>query len=245
MFQTIILGVVQGLTEFLPISSSGHLVLFHSLFGFKNVDPAFDVFVQGGTVLSVLIFFRRKILALSSRDLLLLFIATLPAGIVGLLVSPYIDSLFTSLSGVTLGFFLTTAVVWSSKYVKALSKVLSPRKSFLIGVSQAFAILPGLSRSGTTIATSLLLGIKPEVAFTFSFLLSIPTVMGASILGAKDLVWDETMTLNYLAGFLAATITGYFALVLLAKIVKKGEFYKFAPYTFTLGLLSLLIVLLR
>lgn len=239
MFQAIILGLVQGLTEFLPISSSGHLVLVQNIFGFTQIDPAFSVFVQGGTVISVLFFFRHQLFHLSRRYLLLLIFASIPAAIAGVLLSDYIDAIFSSLIGVSLGFFLTTILVWSSKNLPILSTKLTTKKVFGIGLAQACAILPGLSRSGSTITTALLFGISPIEAFNFSFLMSIPVVAGASLLSIRHLSWNASMTTPYLTGFLVATVSGYFSLLVLAKLLKRGKFYLFAPYTLFLTFLSL------
>ncbi|MFH2019111.1 MAG: undecaprenyl-diphosphate phosphatase [bacterium] len=245
MFQAIILGLVQGLTEFLPISSSGHLVLAQHLFGFNQIDPAFDVFVQGGTVISVLIYFRHQLLHLTRRYLSLLLIASLPAAIIGLLLGNYIDAIFSSLFGVALGFFLTTLLVWSTKHLPQDTNKLATKNVLKIGFAQACAILPGLSRSGTTITIALFLGISPSDAFNFSFLLSIPVVAGASLLSIRHLTWDTGLTNAYIIGFLIATISGYFSLLALAKLMKKGKFYLFAPYTFLLSVISLILALSR
>jgi len=243
MFQAIILGLVQGLTEFLPISSSGHLVLAQHLFNFTQLDQAFDVFVQGGTVISVLLYFRRQLLNLSKNYLSLLILASLPAAVAGIFLSRYLNAIFSSLYGVALGFLLTTILVWSTKYLQIRSKKLHRKTAFSIGLSQAFAILPGLSRSGTTITTSLLLGISPLEAFNFSFLLSIPVVAGASLLSIRHLVWNSELTFAYFAGFSVAAISGYLSLFFLAKLVKKGQFYLFAPYTLLLSIISLTFAL--
>lgn len=245
MFSSIVLGIVQGLTEFLPISSSGHLVLAQHLFHFNNLDPAFNVFVQGGTVLSVLVYFRKRLLKLDYTYLKELVVATLPAAILGLLLSDYVDTLFSSLTGAALGFVLTTIVVYLSRYQRNLFNSLNLKQALIIGFAQALAILPGLTRSGTTITSALLLGITPAIAFEFSFLLSIPTIAGATILGAREMVWTPTQTPLYFAGFFTAAIVGYFSLVLLAKLVKKGKFSLFAPYTSVLALLTLYLVLIR
>lgn len=243
MLETIVLGLVQGLTEFLPVSSSGHLVLVHQLFGFSQIDPAFDVFVQGGTVLSVLIFFRSFYKKITPKYVLYLAIATIPAGVLGLLLKDYVDALFTSLWGVTLGFFLTTIIVWLSRFSKDLGAKITKKSALWTGFAQSVAILPGLTRSGTTITAALFQGIDPQDAFNFSFLLSIPTIAGASLLGARSISWDTGMSSAYFVGFLVAFISGYFSLSLLAKLMKKGQFHRFAPYTFALSLLSLYLAL--
>lgn len=244
MLAHLILGLVQGLTEFLPISSSGHLVLAQELFGFSQVDPAFNVFVQGGTVLSVLLFFRNRLKSLTKPYLKLILIASLPAALAGILLSGFIDSLFSSLWGASLGFALTTIVVSFSRIPRHTEgKMLNAKSALLIGLSQAVAILPGFSRSGSTITTSLRLGISSVEAFNFSFLLSIPVIAGASLLSLRSLTWDSSLSTSYLLGFIAAALTGYWSLVMLAKLVSRGRFYLFAPYTAFLTLLSLYLVL--
>lgn len=243
MFDYIILGIVQGLTEFLPVSSSGHLVLANYLFGFENIDPAFSIFVQGGTVISVLIYFRKKILHLSTEYAKLILIASIPAAIVGLFLSDYIDYIFTSLWGITLGFAITTIVVLLSRRRPTHRSPLAISHSLIIGLAQATAILPGLSRSGSTITASLMLGISSAEAFAFSFLLSIPTIAGASLLSLRSITWNSSLFSGYLVGFVAATVTGYISLTLLAKLIKKGKFYQFAPYTTFLTLFSLLLAI--
>lgn len=243
MWEAIVLGIIQGLTEFLPVSSSGHLVLAHQFFGFNSIDPAFDVFVQGGTVISLLIYFAPRIsqLHLTRSYLWQLFLGCLPAVIAGLLLKDQIEAIFGTLSGISLGFFLTTIFLLLSKYVQAKSDKLTSSKSLLIGLAQAAAIFPSLSRSGATVSTALMAGVNREQAFNFSFLMSIPLLIGASLLSAKDLVWSGTQGVNYLVGFLVAAVVGYLTLIILDKIITKGKFYLFAPYTLTLAILSLLI----
>lgn len=245
MFQAIVLGLIQGLTEFLPISSSGHLVLAQHLFDFNQIDPAFNVFVQGGTVISVLIFFKKELFHLTRRYLLLLFIGVLPAAIIGVFLRNYIDAIFSSLFGVAFGFFLTTLLVWSTKRLEKGTTKLTTRNVLKIGFAQACAILPGLSRSGSTITAALFLGISPAEAFNFSFLMSIPVVAGASLLSIGHLTWNTGLTNAYIVGFLVAAISGYFSLLALSKLMKRGKFYLFAPYTFILFVISLVLALAR
>ncbi len=239
MLDYIVLGVVQGLTEFLPISSSGHLILARALLGFEQIDPAFNVFVQGGTVISVLIFFRKRLAKLTWKYLRLIIIASLPAAVIGIFLSNQIDTIFSSYWGVTLGFALTTIIISLSRYHQKQTTPLNQKNSLKIGLSQALAILPGLSRSGTTITASLLLGISSSEAFAFSFLLSIPTIAGASLLSTTSIIWESSLVPSYFVGFFTASLAGYLSLVLLAKLIKRGKFYLFAPYTAALTLLSL------
>lgn len=243
MWEAIILGAIQGFTEFLPVSSSGHLVLAHQLFGFNNLDPAFDVFVQGGTIISLLIYFAPKFkkLHLTIPYLWQIFLGCLPAVIAGLILSNQIESMFSTISGISLGFFLTTIFLFLSKYRLVTPDKLTSRKSLLIGLAQAAAIFPSLSRSGATVSTALMLGVEREEAFNFSFLMSIPLFIGATIISASELSWNGAQGINYLAGFFVASIIGYFTLILLNKIIVKGRFYLFAPYTFVLAVISLFL----
>lgn len=243
MFQAVILGIVQGATEFLPVSSSGHLVLAHQLFSFTDLDPAFDVFVQGGTVISLIAYFapRLRSLKLTPGYLWQLLIGCLPAVIAGLLLGNQIESMFGTLSGISLGFFLTTAFLILGKYVKAGDSKLTSGKSLLIGLSQAAAIFPSLSRSGATVSTALMLGVEREQAFNYSFLMSIPLLIGASALSARDLVWQSGMSTVYLTGFFVAAIVGYLSLLVLGKLISQGKFHYFAPYTLILAILTLFL----
>jgi undecaprenyl-diphosphatase len=241
MFPAIFLGIVQGLTEFLPISSSGHLVLIQHIFGFRELDPAFNVFVQGGTVFSVLLYFRHRLPKLTRNYLKLILLATIPAAIAGLLLASYLDQLFSSLIGAALGFFLTTVVVLASRFITTTNQPLTPSRAIRVGLFQAAAILPGLSRSGTTITAGLWSGLSPVAVFEFSFLLSIPTIAGASLLSIPEIAWTPALTPAYLVGFMAAFVSGYFALELLAKLLQRGRFYLFAPYTAMLSILTLIL----
>lgn len=242
MFEVSLLGLVQGLTEFLPISSSGHLVLIHSLFGFEVVDSAFDVFVQGGTIVSLLVYFapRLKSLELSRTLFGKLIVGCLPAAIIGILLRDYIDVMFADTKYLALGFLLTTVLLVST-YKKYPQGELTMGKSLLIGLAQAASILPSLSRSGATIATALVTGVKPKEAFNFSFLTSIPLVAGASVLSLNELTWDRSHAPLYIVGFVIATISGYYSLIILDKIIKSGKLYLFAPYTAALTLISLFL----
>lgn len=237
--QAIIQGIIQGLTEFLPISSSGHLVLAQQIFHLQDLDPAFNVFVQGGTIISLLIYYapRFKRLNLSSAYLINLAIATTPAVIAGLLLQDYIDALFATTSGLGWGFVLTTIFILLT-FIPRTTQSLNKPRALAIGLAQAAAILPSLSRSGATIGAAHFLGIKSQDAFDFSFLMSIPVMLGSTILSIRHIEWSVSMTPSYLLGFFVAAIVGYVTLILLARVMKQGKFYLFAPYTFALAILS-------
>jgi undecaprenyl-diphosphatase len=262
--EVLVLGIIQGLTEFLPISSSGHLVILQRLFGIQSDNVLLEVTVHCGTLLSVAVVFwqdlKRLIQAFfkglphpviaSRRDkdfqlILYLFIGTLPAVVVGLLWKDQIEAIFHSakLVGVTL--MVTGLVLGITHFVKPLSQLVDLRRSLLIGIAQAVAILPGISRSGATIATGLFLGLKREEATRFSFLLSIPAILGALILHLPDLLAPTRPDIIWwvlLLGFSSAFIVGYLAIRWLLQLVNSGKFAHFAPYCLLVGLLVLLFL---
>lgn len=269
ILQAIILGIVQGLTEFLPVSSSGHLMLFQHLFGLTEAELLFDVILHLGTLVAVFIFFRQDIYAIivsvirycrkalttgsfspASEDpdlklALLIIIGSIPTAIIGLLFHKIADRLFSSLliSGSML--IATGIILFFTRFVKRSAKevsLFSIKDSLIIGISQGLAVMPGLSRSGTTIATGLFLGLNHETAAKYSFLLSIPAILGASLLSFGDLAGNTHIPLTaYLAGALVACITGYLALNFLFYIVRRGRLHYFSPYCIAIGIFSLII----
>jgi len=239
MLPSLVLGLIQGLTEFLPVSSSGHLVLAHSLFGYKELDPAYDVFIQGGTILSLLVYYAPRLakLKLTKTYIFKLIIGITPSAIIGLLLRHKIDILFASTSYLWIG-FLATSILLFCTYKRRGHNELTWGKVIIIALFQAASILRSLSRSGATIGSALLLGISPTVAFDFSFLMSIPLVAGASILSLDSLTFAPELLISYIAGLLVAAVVGYVTLIVLGKLVKNGKLYVFAPYTLLLALIS-------
>ena len=268
IFQAIILGIVQGLTEFLPVSSSGHLVLFQHLFGLTEAELLFDVILHLGTLVAVFIFFRKDIYAIivsvirychkaltigsfppASEDpdlklALLIIIGSIPTAIIGLLFHKIADQLFSSVLIAGSMLIVTGIILFFTRFVKSSTKdvsLFSVKDSLIIGISQGLAIMPGLSRSGTTMATGLFLGLNHVTAARYSFLLSIPAILGASLLSFGDLAGNTHIPLTaYLAGALISCITGYFALKFLFYIVKKGQLHFFSPYCLIIGIISLI-----
>ena len=193
IFQAIIFGIVQGITEFFPISSSGHLVILQALMGLKEPQLAFDIFLHLGTLLSILIFFRKDILRLFGEDkrlFLLLVIASIPTFIIGFLFKDTVERFFAmpkvvgSMLGLTGAWLVLASLYTKRQPVKKGPGILN---SILIGIAQGVAIMPGISRSGATIATGILTGLDRELSFKFSFLLAIPAILGASILKAHEI----------------------------------------------------------
>jgi undecaprenyl-diphosphatase len=250
--ETIFLSIVQGMTEFLPVSSSGHLVLFQKILGFKTPPVFFDILVHVGTLMAVFVFFRQRIIKIIQeiisgqlKFLKVLILASIPAGLVGFLIESKIEAIFNSLFLLGLSFLINSAILFSIKNVApgiTQSKYLNPKKSLFIGALQALAILPGVSRSGSTISAGLKAGLRKDDAFEFSFLLAIPAILGALLLKAKDFLGKDSLNGQFsLMGFTIAAITGFISLKILADFVKKGKLYLFAPYTLLLGILSIFL----
>ena len=242
-FQTIILAVVQGLTEFLPVSSSGHLVIFQNLFGLEP-PVLFDILVHVGTLGAVIFYFRKKLLKVNRRLLGLIVIGTIPAGLVGLLLQGYLETIFNSLLLVGVSLLITAGLLFSTRWVKGMGRGLrrlSWLDALLVGVFQALAILPGVSRSGATISVGLWRGVKRKTAFRFSFVLAIPAILGAMVLQIPELLVQRTEFLvQGLLGMIIAGLVGFFALKVLERILLKSRFWLFGFYCLGLGLVLLL-----
>lgn len=271
--QATILGVVQGLTEFLPVSSSGHLVLFQNLIGLQEPEILFNISVHIGTLVAVFAVFRKEILDLlqamlrlpgsiqdagglrpllktdeKTRLIFLIGIATLPTGVLGLGFAEIVDRLFSSLPLVGATLIVTGTFLWFTRNLTRQGRPVTGMRwvdALLVGVAQGLAILPGISRSGATIAAALYLGIDRQVAGRFSFLLSVPAILGALIVGFDLEAINTDLPLRViLIGMVSAAGVGYLALVLLLKLVKKGQLHRFAPYCWLVGASALGVSLL-
>lgn len=265
-WEALLLGVIQGLTEFLPVSSSGHLVLGKALLGIEIDNIAFEVFVHFGTLLAVMTVFRNDILLLLKgfvafvsfksksgseeekrgiKMLGLLVLGTIPAGVLGLLFKDYFEAAFQSPRFVCVALLVTGLVLLSTKYAKKKGAELNVSESLIIGFAQVCAIFPGISRSGTTISTALLLGIEREQAARFSFLLAVPLILGASAKQTIDLISDLPAThelIGIALGTLAAYISGLFAIKWLVAAIKQGMFDRFAYYCFVVGVMGIIVL---
>lgn len=265
MLQAILLGAVQGLTEFLPISSSGHLILFPWLFNFKDPGLGFDVALHWGTLLAVLVYFRNDIFLIvrgfwhslfkSTRDLQnniyqklswLLIIATIPGALIGKLLEEKAETTFRNplLVAFTLAFFgaVLFFVDKKGKKEKNLNHI-NTRDSVLIGLSQAAAIIPGVSRSGATMISALGLGFKREDAAKFSFLMSAPIIFGAGL--AKIGEFGSGDLIHLFAGFVSAAVFGFLAIKYLLQYISKNDFKVFAWYRIALAILIVVIYYAR
>ncbi len=264
LLEAVVLGIVQGLTEFLPISSSGHLVLGEFLLKIKLDDVSFEVFVHLGTFFSVVIVFRHTIrsllqavwLRIASRlsglssdqvkkDVSLLWlivVGSIPAGIVGLLFKTQIERSFASPTMVAVMLLITGAVLFFTAFFQTPRVSMSFPDAVVIGIAQALAMLPGISRSGMTISAGIFRGVERSRAAEFSFLLSLPAILGAGLIELREVLGDPLLQENltiYLAGAITAFGVGYAAIRLLLKVIRKGKFQFFAYYCFALGIFFL------
>jgi len=236
--QAFILGLVQGLTEFLPISSSGHLVIIQHIFKLTKPPVLFDIFVHLATALAVILVFWPVLIKLTKKYIFLIFIASLPAAVIGLLLNSQIESLFSSLKLVSLALFITGFLLFSIQFFIHKTKKNKPKllDVFIIGCFQALAIIPGISRSGSTISSAVFMGLKPITAFNFSFILSLPAILGAQLLFLPELTAISSKQIPFLfTGFITALISGFFSLKFLKKIITKGKLNIFAYYCLTLA----------
>lgn len=244
-----ILGLVQGLTEFLPVSSSGHLVLFQHFFGLNEGGLLINLVLHTATLFAVILFFYKEIIELfkslsykKNPKLYWIVMANIPTAIIGLLLKKVYGDL-SSIWIVGLMLLVTGTLLIVIKNKQEGEGELTAKKSLAIGVLQGLAVTPGISRSGATIAGSLFMGIKKETAFAFSFLLSIPAIIGADLLELKDLLktgFSLPVSLGSLImGFVISFITGILALFFLKKLIKANRFHYFAYYCFIIGLCAI------
>ena len=252
-FEALILGLVQGLTEFLPISSSGHLELGKHIFGIDSeANFYFTIAVHGATVLSTLAVFWKEILALfrglfrikmneETIYIIKLIISMIPVGIAGFFMKDIIEDFFTG-NMVALGvqFLITALLLFLTLFFKPGTRSISYIDAFIIGLAQAFAILPAVSRSGATIATGMMLGNKKDEIARFSFLMVLVPVVGANMveIASKKGPVEGTGTGIIVIGFISAFIAGYFACKWMVELIKRSKMTWFAIYCVAVGILS-------
>ncbi len=246
-FEIIILGILQGLTEFLPISSSGHLVVGQHFLNVTSAGILMEVILHIGTLFSILVYYRKDIAELlngmiqntnDAREYMFyIVISTIPAVIVGLFFDHYVESLF-NISTVSILFIFTGLVLYSTKrFTLSKGATITVYVALFMGLTQMFAILPGISRSGMTISMALFLGIAHKDAAKFSFFMAIPILVGAGVLQIKDLHVLEIEKLNLLfVGFVSSFLSGLIAIDILIKLLSKNHFWKFSLYCIPLGL---------
>lgn len=255
--EALVLGIIQGLTEFLPVSSSGHLQIFNAILGVEGEENlTFAVAVHAATVCSTIVVLRKEIAALlaglfrfrwneETMYIAKIVVSMIPVGIVGFFFKDYVESLFGSGLMVVGGALLLTSVLLAFAYYAKprVRSVISFRDAFIIGLAQACAVIPGLSRSGSTIATGILLGNNKENVAKFSFLMVLIPILGEAFLdlmkGNFGQAESGISTLSLAVGFLAAFISGFIACSWMLNLVKKGKLIWFAVYCFIVGVIVL------
>lgn len=256
-WESILLGFVQGATEFLPVSSSGHLVIGETLLGVEAPGIVFEVAVHVATLVSIFVAYRTRVWELGKgalardpsalRYLALIVLASVPAGLVGVLAKDQVEALFESPVVPGIGLLITGVLLWSTRTAlpRATGSVSTWTIALAIGVAQALAITPGISRSGTTIVAALWLGVEAREAAAFSFLMAIPAIAGAAVLQLPDLAGSGVDWGAILAASVVAALTGVFAIRTLVALLASRSFHAFAPYCWTVGALFLLYLGLR
>lgn len=267
ILEALILGLVQGLTEFLPVSSSGHLVLGQYLLNIQNTGMlSFDVYVHFGTLISVCVIFRKDLAemilatwkALHTGTMksayqaneyvrmgLAIVVGSIPAAIIGLKYHDQIAEAFRDPKLVSVNLVITGLILFLTRYSKPKKgKRLGLLSGFIIGLAQSVAILPGISRSGSTISMALFLRLSPGTAARFSFLLSIPVIAGAALLETKTVIRQgmESGFAPFIIGMIAAALAGYISIKVLLRLIERGKFSWFAFYCFALGIAGILFI---
>ncbi len=259
LWQALVLGVVQGLTEFLPVSSSGHLVVAEAWIGIRTPGVTLEVTVHAATLLAVIVVYRARIGELtrgvlsggasSLRYVGLIVLAAIPAGVAGVWLTGLVEQAFDSLTVVGIGFLTTGIVLWSTRAIPVRERYLTldARRALAIGFAQALALVPGISRSGTTVSTGIWSGLEPVYAAEFSFLLSIPVIAGATILEIPELAGGIAgiPTEAVAVSFVASLLSGIFAIRFLIFLLRRQAFYQFAPYCWLLGAATIVWSVIR
>ncbi|API91029.1 undecaprenyl-diphosphatase 1 [Virgibacillus pantothenticus] len=265
----LLLGLFQGFTEPIPISSSGHLVMLRDILNLQVelAGLSFEILVNFGSLIAVLVIFRKDLIRLTRNGLryifqrdrdseatadfqfiLFLIIATIPTGVLGFLLEDYISEQLSKPIIVGYTLLITGAALWVIRNLhgKKNDGDLTIKDALIVGAAQAVSLIPGISRSGATIVAAMLVGMKRETAFRFSFLLYIPVSLGVTILGVSDIVNDDkfsALLIPYAIAFLASIIASYFALKWFANIMAKGNLKYFSFYCFIVGILAIIYFL--
>jgi len=251
VIESILLGIVQGLTEFLPVSSSGHLTIGKVILGLNTQNLSFEIIVHAATVLSTLVVFRKEIISLlaglfkfrmnpETEYILKIVVSMVPVMIVGFLFKDQVEAIFGSgLLVVGICLLITALLLTISNYTAKKERDITYKNAFIIGIAQAIAVLPGLSRSGSTIATGMMLGVKKNQIAKFSFLMVLVPILGEAFLdllsGDFSLSRSGINATSLIAGFLAAFLSGMFACKVMIELVKRARLLGFAIYCALIG----------
>lgn len=249
--ETIFLGIIQGLTEFLPVSSSGHLVFFQNILGFSEPALLLDCSLHFGTLIAVCLYFRSDLVKMINQVCRLNFqdphaslalwviVGSVPTALMGLIFKTPLENLFGSVTVVGFMLIVTGLIVALTRFLPddyVTKKNIGLLVALAVGTSQGLAIIPGISRSGATIVCAMLLGMDREIAARFSFLLSIPAIIGALAIQINVSQIESIGSIPLLLGFVSAALVGLVALKLLMSLVEKGHLYYFAPYCWAIGM---------
>lgn len=247
MIKYIILGITQGITEFFPVSSSGHLLFIQKIFGFTGEELVISIVLHLATILAVAVFFYRDILlALQDKKAILaIALVTFITGVIGIAGKEIFENLFSSIKYLTLAWIISGVVILLTKcFMSGKRNTVTLKDSLILGITQGLAIVPGISRSGITVSTLLFRGLDIKRSFSFSFIVSLPAILGAAALEAQKI--DFSLKANFLnlgLGFVFSFITGLLSLWLLRKILARAKFHYFGYYCIFMGLLSYILIL--
>ena len=243
LVQAIILSIIQGITEWFPVSSSGHLALMQYFFGFQ--DLPFDVFLHFASIFAIVIIFWKDIIEILRQKNWkyagLIILAILPAFLFGVLLKDFIISSFNNLLFLGLFFIFSGIVIFSTKFSRVKKSNIGIVDSLFVGMMQVFALFPGISRSGMTISAGLFAGLKKQEVVKFSFLLAIPVILGASLAEAPQIFSQEISYWILLASFIVTFLVSLATIKVLLKIIKSDNFWMFGVYDFVLGILVLIL----
>lgn len=246
MIKYILLGIIQGLTEFLPVSSSGHLVIMQNILGITENNLAISIILHLGTTLALIIFFFKDILLVLRSIKLITLIATvtLITGIIGVSGKDFFEGLFSSPRAVGLALVCTGIILLSTKkFMDGKRSNLNFKDALILGITQGVAVIPGISRSGITISTLLFRKIDRETAFRFSFLVSIPAILGATLLEAREIDFALNLNLgNFIAGFIFSLFSGLFSLLVLKFVLLRAKLHFFGYYCILIAILTLIFI---
>ncbi|UFU00555.1 undecaprenyl-diphosphate phosphatase [Radiobacillus kanasensis] len=264
VFKYIFLGLFQGFTEPIPISSSGHLVLLQHVMGMDLEGLSFEVLVNFGSLIAVLIIYRQDIMRLLQNGvgyvftqkkegksdfqfIFYLVIATIPAGVIGILFEDQIAETFSAPEMIGITLIITGIALWIIRNIKGHKGEanITVKEAIIIGLAQAVALIPGISRSGSTIVAAMLLGLKQDTALRFSFLLYIPVSLGTLLLSIEDIINDpniDVLWIPYVLAFLASVIATYFSLKWFMNIMAKGNLKYFTYYCIVVGIIAIILL---
>src|SRR3989338_109760 len=241
LLEAVISGIVQGVAEFLPISSSGHLVILHKLMGFSEPEILFDLFLHLGTLVAVFIVFGSEIIesvTTKKRAGFLVLLGSVVTFVFALLFIKNIEAAFSNVKTVGIMFIVTGVWLIAGNFIRIGTEGMTAFKAVLIGMAQGIGALPGISRSGATISTGLFLGLDGQASAKFSFLLSIPAIIGAFLFKVKESGLNLSgININYFIGFFIACIVGVLSLKLLLKALYRNKFHWFGAYCILAGML--------